>query len=390
VVLPAQVSAQDADTPERRLMRAVLKKALRDLRSPHASTRDEASAWFGSTDRGDLYSFETICDHLGLDATAVRCKLSSLQRQADGRQTRQLGRDVLRRGGHAGAAEVVAVWPHAITLGSYRAEVRPGANLPSDFLRRFLPAVKDFVDAVAQARGHVPPEKLVRHLLKHGLNNALERCEKTGAARAPFRRALMRAAAALIDQPGRRGRPRPLAALLERLREQAPLGPAIYRGYSRDPQANVAETAADAFVLDAIKEVHRHPQPLPSDDPQFFRTIEPLVRDAATGVEFSVEERAQWTVILASMASVPALAPRGHRTREPRAEAVTRHLARLARVLTRHRTRRHGRRVVDRPLDTACSQLAAAIRGWPAGADSTARRSVVAYQRRRARLELNG
>jgi hypothetical protein len=66
-------------TGEQQLMIAVLEMAVDDYMK-HAGARDrlrqglfaEAERWIESTDRSWLYTFETICDHLGLDVEYVR------------------------------------------------------------------------------------------------------------------------------------------------------------------------------------------------------------------------------------------------------------------------------------------------------------------------------
>lgn len=68
-----------ARSPERRLMSAVLEDAVHVYRT-HAAARSgrqhdlfaEAEAWIESDDRSYLFSFESVCDHLGLDAGYLR------------------------------------------------------------------------------------------------------------------------------------------------------------------------------------------------------------------------------------------------------------------------------------------------------------------------------
>ena len=66
-------------TGEQRLMMAVIEFAVDDyMKYAHVRERTRqglfaaAEAWIESTDRSWLYSFETICDHLGLDAGWMR------------------------------------------------------------------------------------------------------------------------------------------------------------------------------------------------------------------------------------------------------------------------------------------------------------------------------
>jgi hypothetical protein len=72
-------------TPERRLLLAVLEDAVamffRYRNDP--STRGkrlfrETQAWFAATDRASLGAFESICDHLNLDADYLRLGLRRL------------------------------------------------------------------------------------------------------------------------------------------------------------------------------------------------------------------------------------------------------------------------------------------------------------------------
>ncbi len=82
-LLPAQFCANfrqgSPAYPERRLMMAVLQDALECFRK-HAFSRDhrsqqifrEAHDWIFAADRQWWYSFENICDALGLDPDYVR------------------------------------------------------------------------------------------------------------------------------------------------------------------------------------------------------------------------------------------------------------------------------------------------------------------------------
>lgn len=82
-LLPVQyydrIRRRKNSTGEQRLMIAVLEQAVDDYtRLVAASGRDrrrmfaDAEHWVESTDRSCLYSFETICDHLGLDVDYMR------------------------------------------------------------------------------------------------------------------------------------------------------------------------------------------------------------------------------------------------------------------------------------------------------------------------------
>jgi hypothetical protein len=78
-------------TGERRLMFAVVEDAV-DVYRKHAAAGNplhrrlfaEAEAWIESDDRTWLYAFETICDHLGLDADCLRQGLRRWKRRARG------------------------------------------------------------------------------------------------------------------------------------------------------------------------------------------------------------------------------------------------------------------------------------------------------------------
>jgi len=83
IVLPEQFFRRSAaSSSERRLMLAVLERALVDLRSSRkARTRrmrrlaDEVDAWFAADDEAWPCSFLHICHGLGLDAAAIRSRL---------------------------------------------------------------------------------------------------------------------------------------------------------------------------------------------------------------------------------------------------------------------------------------------------------------------------
>lgn len=83
-VLPRQFFSPPtmANTPERRLMRAVLESALHEYQANKSmeSRRArrlfyEAEEWFRSTDTTWFFSFENICDVLELSASAIRTTL---------------------------------------------------------------------------------------------------------------------------------------------------------------------------------------------------------------------------------------------------------------------------------------------------------------------------
>ena len=89
-ILPAQVFPRPgALAPERRLMMAVLARALLDLQT-HAGTGTprarrhlaEVEAWFASDDDVWPCSFVNVCHALDLDADAVRSRLVPRRRAA--------------------------------------------------------------------------------------------------------------------------------------------------------------------------------------------------------------------------------------------------------------------------------------------------------------------
>jgi hypothetical protein len=76
------MSLEVADTPEQRLMAAVLLDAIHCYRR-HASSPDrtqrrlhnDAARWIGNRDTAWPYSFENVCSTLGLDASTIRRRL---------------------------------------------------------------------------------------------------------------------------------------------------------------------------------------------------------------------------------------------------------------------------------------------------------------------------
>jgi hypothetical protein len=81
-------------TGERRLLFAVLEEAVESFfRYRNATTRrgqrlfNETVEWFWDRDQGWLYSFETICQHLDLDAEYIRGGLQRLYELGTGKKT---------------------------------------------------------------------------------------------------------------------------------------------------------------------------------------------------------------------------------------------------------------------------------------------------------------
>jgi hypothetical protein len=66
--------------PHRRLMAAVLKTVLDDVRGPSRRAsghraHEQARAYVASTDRSWPFSFENVCEAIGIDADGVREQL---------------------------------------------------------------------------------------------------------------------------------------------------------------------------------------------------------------------------------------------------------------------------------------------------------------------------
>ena len=78
LVLPLRaIGCRHAQTGEQRLMMAVLCDAMHayaaeQVRRNRAARLLELRQWFESTDRSYVFSFESVCDALGLDAAYVR------------------------------------------------------------------------------------------------------------------------------------------------------------------------------------------------------------------------------------------------------------------------------------------------------------------------------
>ena len=89
IILPSQhFGPRRKHAPEQRLMIAVLHDALDCLEKYRFATDrrgrrlfDEVTQWLGAKETGWPYSFESICEVLGLDADAVRHRLGVAQEQ---------------------------------------------------------------------------------------------------------------------------------------------------------------------------------------------------------------------------------------------------------------------------------------------------------------------
>ncbi len=87
-ILPAQFFSQGgvAASGEKKLLLAVLERAISDLCSPCSSQsslrdREEARRWFESRDDSSAYSFVRICETLGLDPDALRKGILALEKE---------------------------------------------------------------------------------------------------------------------------------------------------------------------------------------------------------------------------------------------------------------------------------------------------------------------
>jgi hypothetical protein len=83
VKLPTQdvrTTSSHRAEPHRRLMAAVLKTVLDDVRGPSRRAsghraHEQARAYVASTDRSWPFSFENVCEAIGIDADGVREQL---------------------------------------------------------------------------------------------------------------------------------------------------------------------------------------------------------------------------------------------------------------------------------------------------------------------------
>lgn len=107
VILPEQLARRPLDTPERRLMLAVLEDALvvfqkyqrMDQRSGLLA---EVESWFASDDTGWPFAFVNVCDALGIDVDWLRDRL------ARRRAARLEGVRVVRLRDNAGSRHAIA------------------------------------------------------------------------------------------------------------------------------------------------------------------------------------------------------------------------------------------------------------------------------------------
>jgi hypothetical protein len=98
VILPSQqIKARGPLVPEQRLMIAVVQDAINCVEKYRFATDQrgrrlfaEVTQWLTASEPGWPYSFESICEVLGLDADAVRCRLGVAQEQQAAPLPRQM------------------------------------------------------------------------------------------------------------------------------------------------------------------------------------------------------------------------------------------------------------------------------------------------------------
>jgi len=83
-------------TGEQRLICAVMESAVETYQKHatatlrlHRDLFDEAERWIESQDRSSIYTFETICDYLGLESDYLRRGLRAWKARARGEQAAQ-------------------------------------------------------------------------------------------------------------------------------------------------------------------------------------------------------------------------------------------------------------------------------------------------------------
>lgn len=66
-------TAEDTKSPERKLIVHILERAILDLKHSDSNIRSEAEEWFFDRAEEDyVFSYESICAHLELDAQRVQ------------------------------------------------------------------------------------------------------------------------------------------------------------------------------------------------------------------------------------------------------------------------------------------------------------------------------
>jgi hypothetical protein len=80
VVLPETGKRSTPNSPETKLMWAVLARAVKDIARDNVSTldRDSAIHWIFNEENHYIFSFETLCLHLDIDPAHFRAKIRKL------------------------------------------------------------------------------------------------------------------------------------------------------------------------------------------------------------------------------------------------------------------------------------------------------------------------
>lgn len=73
------LSSSQSYTPERELLIATLDRAVLDFHGNNQEDLKDAQDWlFNELDSGDIFSFNWICEHLGVNPGAVRIRILNL------------------------------------------------------------------------------------------------------------------------------------------------------------------------------------------------------------------------------------------------------------------------------------------------------------------------
>lgn len=74
-VFPCQLSTGKSYTPEQKLCYGILAEAVTSIQSDDDLIADETRVWFESRKKNYVFSFESICLILDLDASAIRARV---------------------------------------------------------------------------------------------------------------------------------------------------------------------------------------------------------------------------------------------------------------------------------------------------------------------------
>ena len=90
IILPSQLPCATVETPEKRLLLAVLEEAVWTYQRNRMATEPrgralftDVEAWFASEDSDWTFSFVAICDVLGLDASYLRRGIRRLRESGE-------------------------------------------------------------------------------------------------------------------------------------------------------------------------------------------------------------------------------------------------------------------------------------------------------------------